>query len=259
MSRGSAPATEKPVALVTGAGRRVGNGIARKLAENGYRLALHSNRALSEAQATVRELEGQGIDAISLVADLRDDEATRRMIAEAHSHFGRLDALVNNAAVWVSKPLEQVTVADVREHWEVNTLATFVCCQQAGLIMVAQQSGGAIVNVGDWAVVRPYANYAAYFASKGAIPTMTRTMAIELGSRNPRVRVNAVLPGPVAIPEGMSPAERRRTIDATLVKRAGTPEDLAHAVLFLLQNTFITGISIAVDGGRSIYAPVVDL
>src|SRR5690606_29402131 len=96
---------------------------------------------------------------------------------------------------------------------------------------------------------------AAYFIAKGAIPTLTRTLAVELGLRNPRVRVNAVLPGPILMPEGTSPAERRRVIDATLVKRWGTVEELAEAVLFLLTNSFVTGVCLPVDGGRSIYGP----
>ena len=146
-------------------------------------------------------------------------------------HFGRIDALVNNAAIWESKPLDEVTPEDVREHFEINTLGTFVCCQQAGLLMARRPTGGAIVNIGDWAIERPYPNHAAYFVAKGSIPTLTRTLAVELGLRNPRVRVNAVLPGPVLMPEGTTTEEQRRMIDATLVKRWGTVEELAEAVL----------------------------
>jgi pteridine reductase len=120
--------------------------------------------------------------------------------------------------------------------------------------MAAQESGGAIVNLGDWATVRPYLNYAAYFPSKGAIPTLTRDFAVELASRNPRVRVNAVLPGPAMLPEGLSDQERKAAIGATLVKREGSPHNVADAVLFLLRNDFVTGVCLPVDGGRSIYA-----
>ena len=177
------------------------------------------------------------------------------MIAAAHAHFGRIDALVNNAAIWKGKPLEAVRAADVREHFEVNTLATFICCQEAGLLMVAQEEGGSIVNIGDWAIERPYRNFVAYFAAKGSIPTLTRAMAVELASRNPRVRVNAILPGPVLLPDDMTAAERREVIDATLVKREGSPGDIARAVLFLLESPFITGVCLPVDGGRTIYSP----
>jgi pteridine reductase len=177
------------------------------------------------------------------------------MVHEAAATFGRLDALVNCAAVWVSKPLEQVTADDVRRHFDVNTLATFLCCQHVGLQMVQQPSGGAIVNLGDWAIVRPYPDHAAYFPSKGAIPTLTRNFAVELALRNPRVRVNAVLPGPAMLPENLPQSERKAAIEATLVKREGSPQNIADAVLFLLGNDFVTGVCLPVDGGRSVYAP----
>jgi pteridine reductase len=250
---------DRPVAVVTGAGRRLGNALAIDLAAKGYRVALHANRSRELAEATARQLNGQGDSdtaAIVLSADLRDEVATRKMIGQARDHFGRIDVLVNNAAIWESKPLESTTAADVLRHFEINTLGTFVCCQEAGLIMVGQPQGGAIVNVGDWATARPYRDHAAYFAAKGSIPTLTRTFAIELGLRNPRVRVNAILPGPVLLPEAMSDAERGATIGATLVKREGSPRDIALAVFFLLESTFVTGDCIHVDGGRSIYAPL---
>jgi pteridine reductase len=243
------------VALVTGGGRRVGQGIALALAARGYRLALHANASLEAAEKSARELSAQGCQAIAVAADLRDQAATRAMILRVRDHFGRIDALVNNAAIWSAKPLEEVTPDDVRENFEISTLGTFVCCQQAGLVMAAQQQGGAIVNIGDWAIERPYRDHAAYFASKGAIPTLTRTFAVELGTRNPRVRVNCVLPGPVLMPEGTSPQEQREIIDATLVKRWGTVEELARAILFLLENSFVTGVCLPVDGGRSVFAP----
>ncbi len=258
MSRQAVTTSDVPVALVTGAGRRVGNVIARVLARHGYRLALHSFRASEEAKRTARELHVGGTEALTLTADLRDESATRRMVAAARDHFGRIDVLVNNAAIWLARPLEQITAADVREHFEVNVLATFVCCQEVGLAMVDQEQGGAIVNIGDWAIVRPYLDHAAYFASKGSIPTITRTMAVELGSRNPRVRVNAVLPGPVAIPASITGEERQRIVEATLVKREGTAEDLADGVLFLVKNSFVTGVCLPIDGGRSVFAPAWD-
>jgi pteridine reductase len=245
-----------PAALVTGAGRRVGNGVARDLAARGYRVALHANESLAAARRTADELTAAGGEAIAVAADLRDAAATRAMIAQTRDHFGTLDALVNSAAIWKSRPLEKTTVDDLREHFEINTLATFVCCREAGLIMAAQAEGGAIVNVGDWAVARPYQHYAAYLTSKGAIPALTRTFAVELAARNPRVRVNAVLPGPVLLPDGMKPHERQQVIEATLVKRVGTVAELAAAIAFLLENPFITGVCLPVDGGRSVFAPM---
>jgi pteridine reductase len=242
--------------LVTGAGRRVGNAIARELARRGYRLTLHANRSVADAQRTADELIAGGTEAFVVAAELTDEAAIRQMIHTAHDHFGRIDALVNCAAIWRRKRLEEITAADVVEHFNVNTLATFICCQEVGRIMVSQPGGGAIVNIGDWAIVRPYLDYAAYFPSKGAIPTMTRDFAVELGSRNPRVRVNAILPGPVMLPRDLPEQERLAAIRATIVQREGTAEHIAHAVVFLLENDYVTGVCLPVDGGRSIYAGV---
>jgi pteridine reductase len=118
--------------------------------------------------------------------------------------------------------------------------------------MAAQPEGGAIVTIGDWAVARPYPDYAAYFVSKGAIPAMTRALAVELALRNPAVRVNCILPGPVMLPPDLAPEERARAVAGTLVKREGRPEHIGQAVLFLVENDFVTGICLPVDGGRLI-------
>jgi len=166
--------------------------------------------------------------------------------------FGRLDVLVNSAAIWQAKRLEDVTADDVRRYFEINTLATFLCAQAAGGMMVGQERGGAIINLGDWAVARPYLDYAAYFPSKGAIPTLTRDFAVELAARNPRIRVNAVLPGPVMLPLDLPAAEREEAIRGTLVRREGRPEHVAAAVLFLAEHDYITGVCLPVDGGRTI-------
>lgn len=248
--------TERPVALVTGSGaRRVGHTVAATLAARGYRLAIHAHRSLDEAQRTVEQLGVVGVEAIALQADLADDAQARSIVAQTCDAFGRIDLLVNSAAIWPRQKLEEITAADVRRSFDINTLATFVCAQQAGLTMAGQPTGGAIVNVGDWAVTRPYLDHAGYFASKGAIPTLTRTLAVELAERNPRIRVNAVLPGPVMLPADLPEDEREQVIRGTLVKREGSPQNVADAVVFLAENDFVTGVCLPVDGGRSVYAP----
>jgi len=149
------------------------------------------------------------------------------MVSDILARFGRIDALVNCSAIWNRKPLEAVTAADVREHFDANLLGTFLTCQHVGLAMVQQTTGGAIVNVGDWADVRPYRDYAAYFPSKAAIPGLTRVFAVELGTRNPRVRVNAVLPGPVMLPSDLNETEKEEAVAGTLVKREGSTAHVA--------------------------------
>lgn len=247
--------TEAPVALVTGSGKkRVGYHVAEALARRGHRLAVHYRTSAAEAAATVEHLRALGGEAIAVPAQLADEAEVRGLVDQVRTHFGRIDVLVNCAAIWNRKPLEEVTAHDVREHFEVNTLGTFLMCQQVGLVMVRQATGGLIVNVGDWADARPYLHYAAYFPSKGAIPTLTRTMAVELGTRNPRVRVNAVLPGPVMLPLDLPEDEKREAIEATLVRREGSPLHVVQAVLSFLDNDFVTGVCLPVDGGRTIYA-----
>jgi pteridine reductase len=240
------------VALVTGSGkRRVGSHVAEALAARGYALAVHYNTSKADADEFVASLS---VPAIAVQADLASEADVKRMTAAVLERFGRIDALVNCAAIWNRKRLEDVTAADVSEHFNTNTLGTFLTCQHVGLQMVAQPDGGAIVNVGDWADVRPYLDYAAYFPSKAAIPGLTRVFAVELGTRNPKVRVNAVLPGPVMLPPEVGADEREQVIAGTLVKREGTPGHVAAAVLHFLDNDFVTGTCLPVDGGRSVFA-----
>jgi len=244
------------VALVTGSGkRRIGSVIAEALAQEGYHVAVHFRSSAAEAKATVKRLQKHGVQAHAFQADLADEQAVEVMVDAVIKRFGRIDVLVNAAAIWKSKPLEEVHAADVKQYFGANTLGTFLCGKLVGLRMVQQKTGGVIITIGDWACKRPYLNYAAYFPSKGAIPTLTRTLAVELGTRNPAVRVNCILPGPVMLPPDLPQAEREEAIAATLVKREGRPENIAQAVLFLVNNDFVTGITLPVDGGRTIYSP----
>lgn len=244
-----------PVALVTGSGpRRVGWHIADALAARGFALVLNYRTSAAAAAAAVADLTARGVEAIALPADLSDESAVKSLVTQTLEHFGRLDVLVTAAAVYQRKSLEQVTAADVRAQFDANTLGTFLCCQHAGLAMVKQPEGGCIVTIGDWAIERPYLHYAAYFPSKGAIPTLTRMFAVELGTRNPKVRVNCVMPGPVLLPPEMPEEEKREVIAATLVKREGSPKNVAQAVLAFIDNDFVTGTCLPVDGGRTVYA-----
>ncbi|HEY2786046.1 MAG TPA: SDR family oxidoreductase [Fimbriiglobus sp.] len=244
------------VALVTGSGKkRIGSAVAEALAGRGYAIAVHYRSSAEEAEATALGLRGLGVEAATFAADLTDEKAVRNLIRDILGRFGRIDVLVNCAAIWQRKPLEDVTAADVRLHFDTNALGTFLCSQHAGLAMTGQADGGLIVNIGDWAEVRPYLGYAAYFPSKGAVTAITRSLAVELGTRNPAVRVNAILPGPVMLPSDLTEDEKWRAIDATLVKREGSPRNIALAVLSFIDNDFVTGVCLPVDGGRTVYAP----
>jgi len=243
------------VALVTGSGkRRVGRYVAEALARSGYALAIHYRSSFVDAHQAVAEFQSQGIQAVAFGADLADEQAVHALVEQVLARFGRIDVLATCAGVWTRQRLEEVTAADLRWFFEANTLGTFLICRDVGLAMVRQPEGGSIITFGDWATARPYVNYAAYFASKGAVPALTRCLAVELGTRNPRVRVNCILPGPVMWQPDLPAAEREQAINSTLVKREGRPENAAQAVLHLVENDFITGVCLPVDGGRSIYA-----
>lgn len=240
------------VALVTGGGRRVGRVLVRALAARGYAVAIHANASLAAAREEAASLEAAGIPALAVTANLRDEGPVRAMVHRVADHFGRLDAVVTSAGLWQRQTFETVTADDLRRHFDVNVVGSFVVAQEAAMVMIDQPSGGSIVTIGDWAIARPYRDYASYFPSKGAIPTLTRSLAVELASRNPRIRVNSVLPGPVMLPEDLSAEERAEAVAGTLVKREGQPEHVAHAVLFLIENDFVTGVCLPVDGGRTI-------
>ena len=243
------------VALITGSGKkRVGWHVAAALAKRGYNLIVHYHSSEAAAVEAAAEFRRHGVEALTLQGDLSDEAAVRALFQATLDHFGRLDVFVHCAGLWGERRLEDVSAADVRRNFEVNVLSTFLCAREAGLAMLRQPEGGCIVTLGDWAVVRPYLHHAAYFASKGAIPTLTRCLAVELGTRHPGVRVNCIEPGPVLFPPDLAEKARRESIASTLVQHEGSPDHIARAVLSLIDNDFITGVSLPVDGGRSIFA-----
>ena len=249
----------KPVALITGSGRpRIGQRIARALGERGYQIALHYNSSEEQARDTVQEFEELGIETMAFQANVSKEADVDKMFDALRDRFGRLDVLVTTASVWRSKKLEDIGADELHLNFNVNTLGTFFCARRAGLMMVEQETGGLVVTIGDWAIERPYQDHAAYFISKGAIPTLTKVMAVELATRNPRVRVNCIHPGPVMAPPGLSDEELQARIDATLVKEADNPETMVSTVLYFVDNSFVTGVCLPVDGGRTIFAGQAD-
>ncbi|MEC8558273.1 MAG: SDR family oxidoreductase [Planctomycetota bacterium] len=236
---------EKPVAFVTGSqSPRVGQTIARFLVESGFEVVTHGRTARSASQG----------EPLCMHGDLADESCAQEWCEQIVNRFGRIDLVVNSAAIWEPKSLEETQAEDYLEFFRVNSLASALICQQFGLQMARQASGGCLLNIGDWATKRPYKDFPAYFVSKGSIKTLTRTMAVELASRNPRVRVNAILPGPVLLADEISPERESQIVAESLLKRAGTADDVARAVYFLATSPFITGVCLPVDGGRSIFA-----
>lgn len=247
--------TPQPVAFVTGSGAdRVGRGIARELARAGYRVVLHANTSVEQVIALSQQWNQQGWQTSYVLGRIDDADNIQRWIDHICGEYGALHVLVNSAAAWEPTSLETLSPQTLADQWRVNLMGPTLLCRAAGLAMAQQACGGAIINLGDWAIARPYRDFSAYLLSKGAIGTLTNVMAVELAQRNPHIRVNAVHPGPVLLDSRITPAAHDQIVQQSLLKRAGSVQDVAEAVKFLIESPFITGVSLPVDGGRSIFA-----
>ena len=237
-----------PVALITGAARRIGAVIARTLHAAGYDLALHCRNSRAELDALVGELEAQRANSmLALQADLADAGRLPGLVDAAIARFGRLDALVNNASMFHATPVGTITPEGWDAFFAVNARAPLLLMQAAAPHL--KNSGGAIVNITDIYAERPLRQHAVYGMSKAALRMATVALAQELG---PGIRVNAVAPGNVLWSENPVKAEAPRTlIEQTALQRQGAPEDIAGAVLWLIRDAaYVTGQTIRVDGGR---------
>lgn len=240
------------VVLITGAARRVGACIARRLAAAGCDLLLHYRHSAAAAEALATELQGDhSIRAHLLGGDLADPGLPAQLIHEAVGHFGRLDGLVNNASLYQATPLDGLDIAAWERIQAVNLRAPLFLALAAAPHL--RHSRGAIVNMGDIYAERPLAGYLPYSVSKAGLIALTRALAKELG---PEVRVNTVSPGVALWAESERPAEgdRRSILQRTALKREGSPEDIAGAVAYLLFDApYVTGHNLVVDGGRMVY------
>ena len=240
----------RPVALITGAAKRVGATIARTLHGAGYDLVLHYRRSRAEMDALCAELDqARAESTLALAADLADLDALPALIESGVRHFGRLDALVNNASSFFPTPIGSVTPAQWDDLFGSNARAPLFLAQAAAPHL--KRAHGAIVNLIDIYAQRPLVGHAVYCMAKAALATLTLALARDLA---PEVRVNGVAPGVVLWPEaGKSYADQAQLLARTPLQRAGAPEDVAAAVLFLLRDAaFTTGQILAVDGGRSL-------
>jgi pteridine reductase len=244
------PRSDRPVALITGAGRRVGAVIARTLHAAGYDLALHYRHSAAEATALAETLERQRAGSTLLLqGELADTAALPVLIASLLAHYGRLDALVNNASAFYPTPLGEATPVQWNELFASNAQAPFFLSQAA--VPALREAQGGIVNLLDIYAERPLANHPLYCMAKAALAAMTRSLALDLA---PQVRVNGVAPGAVMWPSDGKPYDDQQAMLArTPMQRAGTPEDVAGAVLWLLRDApFVTGQVVRVDGGRTL-------
>lgn len=238
----------RPVALVTGAARRIGAEIARRLHADGYDLALHYRGSTEAMQVLADELNvARSNSALILQAELADFDRLPELIAHTIGRYGRLDALVNNASTFLPTTFGTTTPAQWDVLFAANARAPFFLAQAAAPHLRA--SRGAIVNLADIYAERPLREHAVYGMSKAALVHMTRALALELA---PDVRVNAVAPGAILWPEdGKDEAAKAAMLARTPLGRIGTPEEIAEAVRWLLRDArYTTGQVIRVDGGR---------
>jgi NAD(P)-dependent dehydrogenase (short-subunit alcohol dehydrogenase family) len=237
------------VALITG-GKRIGAVVATELARGGTDVALVYRTSRGEAEETADIARGFGRRALVLQADLRRAEECERLVDETVDALGRLDVLINMASMYTPKPLDDITVADWDTQMNVDLRAAWLCAR-AAVPHMRRLRGGRIINFSDWVARsgRPrYPGYLTYYVAKAGVIGLTEALALELASD--QILVNAIAPGPIVAPEGISDEEFSSVERATPLGRWGGELEIAKTVLSLVESDFITGETIRVDGGR---------
>ena len=248
------------VVLVTGGAKRIGQTIAFTLAQRRAHVVISYRRSSHEARQTVARIERLGGRALALRAELSNANDVKRLIDRIDRRYGRLDVLINSAASFHRTPFHQLSERDWDATLDTNLKGPFVCALYASRLMRkprrklaadrGTRGGGKIINLADWAGLRPYRNYLPYCVSKSGLIGLTKALAVELA---PTIQVNAIAPGPILPPPGMPAKERTRIAQGVPLKRWGRPQDIANAALFLIEGTdFMTGSVIMVDGGQLI-------
>jgi NAD(P)-dependent dehydrogenase (short-subunit alcohol dehydrogenase family) len=236
------------VVIITGAATRVGREIALALAARGSQIAFTYYAPDEPWQETRAEIEAIGVSCLAEQMEVRDAAQVRRFVQRVLDRFGRIDVLINNAAVWLKSPFLQIQEADWDLALDVNLKGPFLCAQTVAPVML-QQNSGLILNITDLSAFQVWPGYAHHAASKAGLVALTKSLAVELA---PAVRVNAIAPGTVLLPPN-APAEKIQwAVEKSLLKRVGTPQDVAQLVIFLIENDFTTGAVCFIDGGRSL-------
>lgn len=234
------------VAIVTGGARRVGREISLHLANLGAKVVVNYNASSDEAEVLRKRIEAAGADCITFKADISKGRQVDALVQFALEGFGRIDILVNNSAIFYQTDFLNTTEDDWDAFMNVNLKGAFLCTQKVAREFM-RQGYGKIVNIVDVAGERPWKNYTPYCVSKAGLIMLTKAAAKELA---PNVQVNAVAPGPVMLPEDWSEEDKRKNIERTLLKREGSPMEVARAVEYLIESDFVTGEVLYVDGGQ---------
>jgi len=237
---------EGKVALVTGGAKRVGRAIALALAERGAELVVHYRDSEREAQEVLALARRAGGKPVAVRGDVSVSADVGRIVETAMQAFGRIEILVNNAAIFYRTPFEKLTEEDWDRFLDINLKGPFLFCRTVGEIMI-RQGRGKIINLADIAGTKVWAEYIPYSVSKAGLIALTKGLAKALA---PTVQVNAIAPGAVLLPDGTTPDERARAIRRIPLDRLGSPEDIARAAVYLIETDFITGEVLTVDGGQ---------
>jgi NAD(P)-dependent dehydrogenase (short-subunit alcohol dehydrogenase family) len=241
-------------ALVTGAGQRVGQAIALALASQGANVIVHYHKSGEGALATARTIkEEMGVEAERLSADLSDPKDIEKMFFSIKDWFGRLDVVVNSASAFQMKGVMELTAEDWDHTMAVNLRAPFLLSQGAARLMQNQEEGGVIINIADVAGELPWPRFPHHSVSKAGLIMLTRVLAKSLA---PKIRVNAVVPGPVLKPDKMEDARWEKLGEVLPLKRTGSPADVAMVVIEQIRNDFVTGAVWNVDGGDALVGSV---
>lgn len=237
------------VALVTGAGKRIGRVIALTLGRAGASVVVNYHRSKAEAEAVAREIAALGVESLAIGADISRPKQVQAMFRAIDRRFGRLDLLVNNAALFFPGRWDKLGERDWDRILATNLKGTFYCAQAAARLMLRGR-GGHIINISSLGGLQAWPGHIHYCASKAAVIMLTRCLAKALA---PQVRVNSVAPGTILLPGEERDPKMQKMIRATPLLKGGRAEDIAHAVLFLATSgDFVTGQVLAVDGGKSI-------
>jgi NAD(P)-dependent dehydrogenase (short-subunit alcohol dehydrogenase family) len=251
MSTPPSPALPRRVVLVTGAARRVGRTIALDLAEHGNDVAVHYRGSEADALETVEALRAAGANAQAFQADLSDEAACRTLVPAVIAHFGRLDAVVNNASTFEYDAAASFSHAAMEKHWRANTAPAVLLAQALHTHASNRNARACVVNIIDQKLWNPNPDYFSYTLSKAALQTATVMLAQALA---PVLRVCGVAPGITLLSGPMSAAEFEQAHQLTPLQRSSTPDDIAHAVRFLIESPAITGTTLLVDGGQHLAA-----
>lgn len=235
--------------LITGAARRIGREIALTLASRGACILIHYNRSQREAEALQKAIRLKGGEAFLFKTDFSKSSGIKKFCAQVYRKAGRVDVLVNNASIFYPTPLEKISEKNWDDFLTVNLKSPFFLSREIGLRMMKQKSGK-IINLLDWTAERPYADYLPYCISKAGLLAATRGLAKALA---PNVQVAGIEPGPILPPEFLSGKKAKKRVEKTLLKKFGSPKDIAETVKYLIEGTdYVTGAVIPVDGGSSI-------